>query len=431
MNHSLLRFITAGSVDDGKSTLIGRLLYDSKTLMSDQLSSLTVGETPDFASLTDGLEAEREQGITIDVAYRYFATPKRKFIVADTPGHEQYTRNMVTGASTADAAIVLVDASRVNFSEQGAELLVQTKRHSAILQLLGCQHVLVAVNKLDLLDFSEARYREIVAAYQKIADALGIAKFYPVPISALAGDNVVDLSERTPWYDGKPLLGLLEDLPLAQAQEDHRPTIFPVQRVLRQDGSKADDFRGYQGRIEQGQLRVGDRLRIEPQGQVGTVQAIYGLNGEQSVAGNGENITLTLVEDIDLSRGEVLVAEADGPVAERNLYAALCWLDALPLNPARRYLLKQTSNTVIAKSRGVDFLLDPNSLLQSKADAPVMKTNDIGRVRLIVQQPIVSTTYAQNRKTGAFILMDESSNQTVAAGMIVASDDPDGAGWTI
>ena len=428
---TLLRFITAGSVDDGKSTLIGRLLYDSKALFSDQLQSLTANEQPDFAALTDGLEAEREQGITIDVAYRYFATPRRKFIIADTPGHEQYTRNMVTGASTADAAIVLIDATRVRFDGAGrAELLVQTKRHSALLQLLGCEHILVAVNKLDLLGFDRAKYEAIVRAYGELAATLGIRHFQPVPISALQGDNIVRRSEKTPWYTGEALLPLLESLPLSTARLEERPLILPVQRVLRLDGSTADDFRGYQGRVEQGQLRPGDRLRLEPQGREGTVKALYDINGPRDRVGPGENVTVELNEDVDLSRGDCLVG-AGGPGTEKQLHAALCWFDQQPLNPARRYLLKQGVQTVAAKVRAVDLVLDPQTLSSSRAEVGALAMNDIASVRLALQQPLVATDYRQNRKTGAFILIDESSNQTVAAGIIRASADPDNGAWAI
>lgn len=276
----LLRFITAGSVDDGKSTLIGRLLYDSKTLLTDQLDKLNRaaenGETPDFASLTDGLAAEREQGITIDVAYRYFATPKRKFIIADTPGHEQYTRNMVTGASTADAAIILVDATRVDFSGNEPVLLPQTKRHSAILKLLGCPNIIVAVNKLDLLDFDEAKYQAITEAYRKLAEQIGLkAQIHFLPISALKGDNIVNASSQTPWYQGLPLLPLLESLPVNRQNAADQAAHFPVQRVARQDGSSSDDFRGYQGRLEAGCLKVGDEVKVLPSGHVAKVAEIY------------------------------------------------------------------------------------------------------------------------------------------------------------
>lgn len=431
MNQSLLRFLTAGSVDDGKSTLIGRLLYDSKTLMSDQLATLKAGQSPDFAGLVDGLEAEREQGITIDVAYRYFATPTRKYIIADAPGHEQYTRNMVTGASTADAAIVLIDATRAMNDKGEVQLLAQTKRHSAILHLLGIQHIIVAVNKLDLLDYSEARFDSIVAVYLELADSLGIADFIAIPISALNGDNVVQKSAHTPWYRGKSLLATLDGLPVDNADLATRPLLLPVQRVARQDGTLADDFRGYQGRIEQGTLKVGDAVRIEPQGLATTVTAIYSPYGEVKSAAAGENITLTLAHDIDISRGNMLVAAKTGPVGDKNLYASLCWFDERPLNPARRYLLKQTTNTVTVKVRGVDFIWDMQTLSKTTPVEAALAMNDIARVRLSLREAIVATSYAENHKTGAFILMDEATNQTVAAGMIRAADNPQAGAWTI
>ena len=320
----LLRFITAGSVDDGKSTLIGRLLYDSKTLLTDQLDKLNRaaenGETPDFASLTDGLAAEREQGITIDVAYRYFATPKRKFIIADTPGHEQYTRNMVTGASTADAAIILVDATRVDFSGSEPVLLPQTKRHSAILKLLGCPNIIVAVNKLDLLDFDEAKYQAITEAYRKLAEQIGLqAQIHFLPISALKGDNIVNASSQTPWYQGLPLLPLLESLP-----------------VNRQNA--ADQ-------------------------------------------------------------------------------AALCWFDDIPLNLRRKYLLKHTTQTTPIKISEIAYVWDVNTLSRVES-AETLKLNDIGSVSFKTQQPLAAAAYEDNHAQGAFILIDEATNHTVAAGMI-------------
>ncbi|RKP43249.1 sulfate adenylyltransferase subunit 1, partial [Trinickia fusca] len=310
----VLRFITAGSVDDGKSTLIGRLLYDSKAVLSDQLSALsraknkrTAGEEIDLSLLTDGLEAEREQGITIDVAYRYFATAKRKFIIADTPGHEQYTRNMVTGASTAHAAIILVDATRVTFDEKGlAVLLPQTKRHSAIVKLLGLQHVIVAINKMDLVQYSETRFNEIRDAYVELARQLGLTDVRFVPVSALKGDNIVAASERMPWYAGEPLLDVLEALPVAQAASE--ALRFPVQWVARQDGSSADDFRGYMGRVEAGEVRVGDTIVVLPAGREATVAEIVapvvGGTAQVDRAFAGQTVTLRLTEDVDVSRGD-------------------------------------------------------------------------------------------------------------------------------
>ena len=418
----MLRFITAGSVDDGKSTLIGRLLYDSKTLLADQLDKLDraaeSGQTPDFASLTDGLAAEREQGITIDVAYRYFATPKRKFIIADTPGHEQYTRNMVTGASTADAAIVLVDATRVDFSGAEAGLLPQTKRHSAILKLLGTAHVIVAVNKLDLLDFDRNAYEKIVAAYRRFAEKIQLhANIRFIPISALGGDNIVTASPRTPWYQDEPLLPLLENLPAAANAVSNLPAYFPVQRVARQDGSSSDDFRGYQGRLEAGMLAVGDAVKILPAGKTARIAAIYGTHGSEPSARAGEVLTITLDTDIDISRGDTVVA-ADSPVLPaKTIQADICWFDDTPLNSGRRYLFKHCTQTTAAKVRGIEYVWDVHTLTDGHA-ADTLRINDIGNISLALQQPVSATAYADNPATGAFILIDEATHHTVAAGMI-------------
>ncbi|SUT85610.1 sulfate adenylyltransferase [Actinobacillus ureae] len=424
--YALLRFITAGSVDDGKSTLIGRLLYDSKALLSDQLSSLNksknAGEVIDFSILTDGLEAEREQGITIDVAYRYFSTAKRKFIIADTPGHEQYTRNMVTGASTANAAVVLIDASQLDFSQPEVELLPQTKRHSAILKHLNTPYILVAVNKMDLLDFDVAKFEAISTAYRKLADQLGIQQVQFVPVSALQGDNIVHKSERTPWYDGEPLLTILENLPsnenLSEKVEDFH---FPVQLVSRLDQDKTDDFRGYQGRIEAGSVSVGDTIRIEPNGYTSTVSEIISPNGIVQKAVAGEQVTIRLADDIDISRGDTFVAQHSLITATKRLTATVCWFDQRALNPARKYLLKHTTQTVFAKVTVVDHVLDVKTLSNS-SEADSLKLNDIGELQLRLQKPITATTYAQNLATGSFILIDEATYHTVAAGMILATE---------
>lgn len=418
----LLRFITAGSVDDGKSTLIGRLLYDSKTLLTDQIAKLEAsaadGSTPDFAGLTDGLAAEREQGITIDVAYRYFATPKRKFIIADTPGHEQYTRNMVTGASTADAAIVLIDATRVGFGGAEPVLLPQTKRHSAILKLLGCPNIIVAVNKLDLLGFDENKYQAITAAYRKLAAQIGLqANIYFLPISALNGDNIVRTSSQTPWYQGLPLLPLLESLPVSRRDAEQQAAHFPVQRVARQDGSSSDDFRGYQGRLEAGRLNVGDSIKVLPGGQTAKIAEIHNPNGKTQSARAGEVLTLTLDTDLDISRGNAIVA-ADSPVVpSQQFQAALCWFDDIPLNTRRKYLLKHSTQTTAVKISEIAYVWDVNTLSRVQS-ATELKLNDIGSVSLTTQQPLNASTYAENPATGAFILIDEATNHTVAAGMI-------------
>ena len=424
-----LRFITAGSVDDGKSTLIGRLLYDSKALLTDQIKTLNAGkekgnkEAIDFSILTDGLEAEREQGITIDVAYRYFSTAKRKFIIADTPGHEQYTRNMVTGASTASAAIVLIDASQLNFDEKPLQLLPQTKRHSAILRQLNCPHILVAVNKMDLLDYSEGKFNAIVEAYRQLAAQLGLKDVHFVPVSALLGDNLVYVSESTPWYQGEPLLTILENLPsVDEVSHSNADFYFPVQLVVRQDADKADDFRGYQGRIERGSVQLGQAIRIEPNGLTAKVTAkvteIITPKGEVTQAVAGEVITLRLDRDIDISRGDLFVDESSPLTPQKQLEATICWFDERPLNTARKYLLKHGTQTVFAKISEIESVLNVHTLEQ-ESGATALKMNDIARVRLSLQKPIVATTYEENIAGGAFILVDEATYNTVAAGMIL------------
>jgi sulfate adenylyltransferase subunit 1 len=427
----VLRFITAGSVDDGKSTLIGRLLFDSKAVLSDQLSALsraknkrTVGDEIDLSLLTDGLEAEREQGITIDVAYRYFATAKRKFIIADTPGHEQYTRNMVTGASTAHAAIILVDATRVTLQDGVAQLLPQTVRHSAIVKLLGLQHVIVAINKMDLIDFSESRFNEIRDAYVELARRLGIADVRFVPVSALKGDNIVTASERMPWYAGEPLLDLLEALPVAQPVD--QALRFPVQWVARQDGSQADDFRGYMGRVESGEVKLGDTITVLPANRDATVAEIIapvpGGVAQVDRAFAGQTVTIRLAEDVDVSRGDTFVPRNTSGVKiepAKKLDADLCWFDEEPLSPQRKYLLKQTTNTVFARIGAIKEVLDVHTLLHA-VDRHNLTMNDIGRVALTLQKPIVCDAYDTHQGTGAFVLIDEATHHTVAAGMIRA-----------
>jgi len=420
----MLRFITAGSVDDGKSTLIGRLLFDSKGIFADQLAAVsrskhkrTVGDTIDLSLLTDGLEAEREQGITIDVAYRYFATPKRKFIIADTPGHEQYTRNMVTGASTADAVIILVDVSKVKLGDDGSgTLLTQTKRHSTIAKLLQIEHVIVAVNKMDLVNYDQAVYERIVAAYGEFAQSLGLKDVTAIPLSALGGDNVVLASERMPWYQGPTLIELLESLSVYD--ESHAaPFRFPVQLVARHNGHEANDFRGYMGRIESGKVSVGDKLVVQPSGQTATVKDIVTFDGSLASAVAGQSVTLLLNEYLDISRGDLL-ASAEQPATQlKQVVADVCWMSDEPLDARRKYWIKHGTRQTAAKVKQVDSILDVNTQQRSPS-AEGLKLNDIATVQLSVQQPLAADAYCDNRATGAFILIDEVTHQTVAAGMI-------------
>lgn len=419
----MLRFITAGSVDDGKSTLIGRLLFDSKGIFADQLAAVsrskhkrTVGDTIDLSLLTDGLEAEREQGITIDVAYRYFATPKRKFIIADTPGHEQYTRNMVTGASTADAVIILVDVSKVKLGDDGSvTLLTQTKRHSTIAKLLQIEHVIVAVNKMDLVNYDQTVYERIVAAYGEFAQSLGLKDVTAIPLSALGGDNVVLASERMPWYQGPTLIELLEGLSVYD--ESHAaPFRFPVQLVARHNGHEANDFRGYMGRIESGKVSVGDKLVVQPSGQTATVKDIVTFDGSLQSAAAGQSVTLLLNEYLDISRGDLLAGAEQPATLLKQVVADVCWMSDEPLDARRKYWIKHGTRQTGAKVKQVDSILDVNT--QQRHAAEGLKLNDIATVQLSVQQPLAADAYCDNRATGAFILIDEVTHQTVAAGMI-------------
>jgi sulfate adenylyltransferase subunit 1 len=423
IERGLLRFITAGSVDDGKSTLIGRLLFDSKGIFADQLDAMsrskhkrTVGDTVDLSLLTDGLEAEREQGITIDVAYRYFATPKRKFIIADTPGHEQYTRNMVTGASTADAVIILIDVSKVKLREDGGvDLLIQTKRHSTIAHLLQIEHVVVAVNKMDLIGYDQAVYDRIVKAYQEFAATLGLKDITPIPLSALTGDNVVEPSAKMDWYKGPTLIELLESLSVYD--ESHSaPFRFPVQLVARHNGHEANDFRGYMGRIEAGKVSVGDKLVVQPSGQSATVKDILTLEGSHQSAVVGQSVTILLDEYLDISRGDLL-AGVDAPATLlKSVTADVCWMSDEPLDLRRKYWIKHGTKSTSAKITAIDTLLDINT--QQRHPAQGLKLNDIARISFNVQQPLAADAYDDIRATGAFILIDEVTHQTVAAGMI-------------
>ncbi|NYT84897.1 sulfate adenylyltransferase subunit 1 [Pollutimonas harenae] len=416
----VLRLITAGSVDDGKSTLIGRLLYDSKGVFADQMASIARSKYKrvavdeiDLSLLTDGLEAEREQGITIDVAYRYFATPLRKFIIADAPGHEQYTRNMVTGASTAQAAIVLVDASRA----VDGTLLPQTKRHSALARLLGLSHIVVAVNKMDLVGWDADVFDRIRQSYAELAGKLGIAHFHTVPLSALKGDNVVAPSANTPWYEGPTLLSLLETLPGSRVLDDQPEARFFVQWVIRHGGHSSAHFRGYAGQLAGASLRVGDGVKVLPHGQQARVARL--LRGELDIerAEGGESITIVLDKDIDVSRGDLIVpADAHVKLA-REFEAEVCWLDQQVLNPARQYWLKQGTRLTQARFKTVHTRRDIHEL-QDVVAAGSLDMNDIGRVTLLTRDVLALDTYTDQPATGAFILIDAATHQTVAAGMV-------------
>ena len=418
----VLRFITAGSVDDGKSTLIGRLLYDSKGVFADQLDAIARAKYKrvaeggiDFALLTDGLEAEREQGITIDVAYRYFSTTRRKFIVADAPGHEQYTRNMVTGASTAQVAVILIDATRV----EGEALLPQTRRHSTIAKLLGLRHIVVAVNKMDLVGWDEQVFDRIRRAYTELANSLGIARFEILPLSALSGDNVVTRSERAPWYEGPPLLSILEGLDVSD-ETQARAARFPVQWVARHDGDRADDFRGYAGRLAAGRLAVGDRVLVQPAGVEAHIRSIRVFDRAIEVAVAGDAVTLELDRDVDVSRGDI-IASAERPAqTSRLLVAELCWLDATPMNPLRKYLLKQGTRLTQAKITGLIARREVVALQAQRADEATgtLAMNEIGTVGLQTRDALAYDLYDDIPATGAFILIDAATHQTAAAGML-------------
>ena len=407
---SLLRFSTAGSVDDGKSTLIGRLLYESRGVYEDQLASieksgLNRSSGPlDFSLLTDGLRAEREQGITIDVAYRYFSTARRKFIIADTPGHEQYTRNMATGASTAHLAIVLIDARK--------GVLPQSKRHAYIASLLGIPRVVVAVNKMDLVDFQREVFEAIETDFVAFARTLGFRETYFIPMSALEGDNVVVRSERTPWFHGSTLLDYLETVPLEDAGEDEAFRL-PVQYVIR----PSLDFRGYAGQIASGSIRPGDEVRVLPSGREARVKEIATYDGPLDEAFAPMSITLTLDHEINVSRGNMIVrAEEEPPVVARAFDATLVWMNDAPLEPGRSYLLKHTTRQVRATVRNVRSRIDVNTLEQEAARD--LRLNEIGSVTIDVPRPVFFDPYRENRSTGAFILIDPFSNATLAAGMI-------------
>ncbi|THF62897.1 sulfate adenylyltransferase subunit CysN [Pseudothauera nasutitermitis] len=416
IDNGLLRFLTCGSVDDGKSTLIGRLLFDSKTILADTLNAIERTSARrgmsavDLSLLTDGLQAEREQGITIDVAYRYFSTGTRKYIIADAPGHEQYTRNMVTAASTANLAIILVDARK--------GVLTQTRRHSYLASLVGIPHLLVAVNKMDLVDYDQAVFERIRADYLAFADKLGIRDVRFIPISALNGDMIVDRGSRLGWYAGPTLLEILEAAPAAHTEraEDFR---FPVQYVCRpQDAANPElhDYRGFMGRVESGEIAVGDAVSVLPSGATSRVKAIELGGARLERAIHEQSVTLLLEDEIDISRGDLIVKAAEAPEPVKQIDATLCWLSEAPLSPARTYLVRHTTREVKAKVAQIAHRVDVNTLAHEPAAQLAM--NDIARVTLKLAQPIVADAYADNRATGAFIVIDESTNNTVGAGMI-------------
>jgi bifunctional enzyme CysN/CysC len=411
-NKTLLRFITCGSVDDGKSTLIGRLLYDSKMIFEDQLAALendsrrigTQGQNIDFALLVDGLAAEREQGITIDVAYRFFATEKRKFIVADTPGHEQYTRNMVTGASTADLAVILIDGRK--------GVLTQTRRHSYLAHLIGIRHIVLAVNKMDLVGYDADRFAEIVADYRAFARSIGIEDFTAIPISGLGGDNIASRSDQTPWYQGPTLIEHLETVEVDLAGDRRRPFRMPVQWVNRPNLN----FRGFAGLIASGTVKPGDAVRVLPSGRTSTIARIVTMDGDLEEAGAGQSVTLTLADEIDCSRGDVLVAADAPPQVADQFQATVVWMDAEEMLPGRGYWMKIGTRTVSATVQPPKYAVDVNTL--AELSVKTLGLNDIGVAEVYTDRGIAFEPYADSRDLGGFILIDKLTNATVAAGML-------------
>ncbi|MFJ4853498.1 sulfate adenylyltransferase subunit 1 [Streptomyces sp. NPDC088730] len=414
---TLLRFATAGSVDDGKSTLVGRLLHDSKSVFTDQLEAVEDAsrkrgqEAPDLALLTDGLRAEREQGITIDVAYRYFATPRRRFILADTPGHVQYTRNMVTGASTAGLTVILVDARH--------GVVEQTRRHAALTALLRVPHVVLAVNKMDLVDYAEPVFAAIAEEFTAYAASLGVPEITAIPISALTGDNVVEPSANTPWYRGPSVLEHLETVPvspLSGAGQDAEPARFPVQCVIRPRTAEHPDYRGYAGRIEAGAFRVGDAVTVLPSGHTSAVSGIDLLGRAVHTARAPQSVTLLLADDIDISRGDLIVPSGDAPPTTQEVEATVCHLADTPLTVGLRVLLRHTTRTVQAIVRDIPSRLSLDDLSQHPAPGQLV-ANDIGRVVVRTAEPIALDPYARSRATGSFLLIDPADGTTLAAGM--------------
>jgi bifunctional enzyme CysN/CysC len=413
----LLRFATAGSVDDGKSTLIGRLLYDSKSIFSDQLEAVEAASQAkgddyvNLALLTDGLRAEREQGITIDVAYRYFATPRRKFIIADTPGHIQYTRNMVTGASTADLAIVLVDARK--------GMVEQSRRHAFIATLLRVPHLVLAVNKMDLVDYSQEVFERIRDEFVGFAAKLNVPDLAVIPISALLGDNIVTRSANTPWYDGSSLLHHLENLHVA-SDRNLTDVRFPVQYVIRPQSSALPDYRGYAGTVASGVLKPGDDVLVLPSGFTTKITHIDTADGPVAEAFPPMSVTVRLADEIDISRGDMLCRPHNAPTPAQNIDAMVCWMTERPLQPRQKIVVKHTTRSARAMVKDIQYRLDVNTLHRDES-AGALGLNDVGRVQLRTMQPLMVDPYQQNRATGGFILVDEATNTTVGAGMITAA----------
>jgi sulfate adenylyltransferase subunit 1 len=417
IDNGLLRLLTCGSVDDGKSTLIGRLLYDSKAILVDTLQAIERTskkrglEAVDLSLLTDGLQAEREQGITIDVAYRYFSTGTREYIIADAPGHEQYTRNMVTAASTANLAIILVDARK--------GVLTQTRRHSYIAHLMGIPHLLIAVNKMDLVDYSEEVYQRIRSDYLEVAGKLGIEDVRFIPISALNGDMVVERGERLDWYRGPTLLEILEAVPAAHTEHTEKFR-FPVQLVCRpqaSDDPALHDYRGFMGRVESGEIAIGDEVQILPSGLTTRVADIQLHGRSLPYAVSEQSVTILLEDEIDISRGDMIVRTDEAPRVTKQVEAMICWLGDIPLDLNRKYIVRQTTREIKALLAGIGYRLDINEL--TRATAGKLAMNDIGKVSLKLAQPLFVDAYAENRATGAFIVIDEASNNTVGAGMVL------------
>ncbi len=414
-NMELLRFTTAGSVDDGKSTLIGRLLYDSKSIFEDQYQAIEASSkrkgdaTVNLALLTDGLRAEREQGITIDVAYRYFATPKRKFIIADTPGHIQYTRNMVTGASTANLAIILVDA-RLGIQEQ-------THRHTIIATLLGIPHIVFCINKMDLVDYAEEVYEQIKADLEAFTSKLNVVDVRFVPISALHGDNVVHESDNMPWYKGGTLLYLLENIHIG-SDHNHIDCRFPVQWVIRPQSDEYHDFRGYAGRVASGVFKPGDEVVVLPSGFASRIKSIETMDGPLDEAFSPMSVVMTLEDDIDVSRGDMIVRENNQPQVGQDIDLMVCWLNDKPLLPNGKYAVKHTTNDVRCIVKEIKYKLDINTLHRHEDDKEI-GMNDIARIKIRTTKPLLYDRYERNRETGSLILIDEATNETVGAGMIL------------